>query len=174
MTQCWPLRHVIGRRATRRLSIGLVDVTHIGMLFGMAVPRWESGPPTRVILVVEDESFIRVPLVEYLRDCGYRVFEAASVSEAKSVLNFATPVDLVFTDVNLLGEENGFMLANWVHEHHPATRVLLTSGAGNAAEKAGEQRAGNAFVAKPYSYSGVSQRIQALLRQTLPRLPRGS
>jgi len=117
-----------------------------------------------VILVVEDESFIRMPLAEYLRDCGYRVFEVARVSEAKSVLNSATPVDLVFTDVNLAGDENGFMLANWVREHHPATKVLLTSGFENAAEKAGEQCASSPFVAKPYSYSGVSQRIQALLR----------
>jgi DNA-binding response OmpR family regulator len=144
------------------------------MLVSTAVPRSESCPSPRVILVVEDESFIRVPLAEYLRDCGYRVFEVASVSEAKSVLNSATPVDLVFTDVNLVGEENGFMLANWVREHHPATKMLITSGVENAAEKAGEQCAASHFVAKPYSYSAVSQRIQALLWLTSTPVPRES
>jgi len=151
-----------------------MNATHFVMAFSKAVPQSESSPPIRVILVVEDEVFIRMPLAEYLRDCGYRVFEVASVSEAKSVLNSATPVDLVFTDVNLVGEENGFVLANWVREHHPATKVLLTSGVENAAEKTGEQCAGRPFVAKPYSYSGVSQRIQALLRQTSTRVSRGS
>lgn len=87
----------------------------------------------RTILVVEDEILVRMPLAEYLRDCGYRVFEAASVAEAKAVLDADTPVDLVFSDVNLVGAENGFALASWVHQHHPATKVLLTSGVANCA-----------------------------------------
>lgn len=171
MTQCSRLRHVIGRGATRCLSFGLVKVTHFVMLFSAAVPRSESSSSIRVILVVEDDGFIRMPLAEYLRDSGYRVFEVASVSEAKTILNPGTPVDLVFTDVNLAGEENGFMLAKWVREHRPATRVLLTSGVVHAAETADGLCADSPFVAKPYSYSGVSQRIQALLRQTSTHAP---
>ena len=136
------------------------------MSFSAAVSRSDSFPQIRVILVVEDEVLIRMPLAEHLRDCGYRVWEAASVSEAKSVMNSAPRVDLVFTDVNLIGGENGFTLANWVREHHPTTKVLLTSGVANAAEKANELCADSPLVAKPYSYSGVLQKIHALLRRS--------
>ena len=123
----------------------------------------------RTILVVEDEILVRMPLAEYLRDCGYRVFEAASVAEAQTVLDADTPVDLVFSDVNLVGPENGFALASWVRRHHPTTKVLLTSGAANASEKAGELCSHGPVLPKPYSYAVVLQRIEALLRQARAR-----
>ena len=129
--------------------------------------RYERDPPhmplsrpfPQVILVVEDEALIRASLAEYLRDCGYQVFEADSVSEATSVLGNGTPVDLVFTDVNLVGDENGFMLAHWVHQNRPTTKVLLTSGTAYAAKVCED----DPIVMKPYGYSGVVQRIHALL-----------
>ena len=77
----------------------------------------------QTILVVEDEVLIRLPLAEYLRDCGYRVFEASNVAEA--VLDADTPVDLVFSDVNMPGNENGFALAVWICQRHPDTNVIL-------------------------------------------------
>jgi CheY-like chemotaxis protein len=70
-----------------------------------------SDQSIQTILVVEDEVLIRLPLAEYLRDCGYSVFEASNVAEAKAVLDADTPVDLVFSDVNMPGNENGFALA---------------------------------------------------------------
>jgi DNA-binding response OmpR family regulator len=94
-----------------------------------AAVRSESDNPTHTILVVEDDVLIRMPLVEYLRECGYQVFEAAGVAEARAVLDADTPVDLVFTDVN---QQNGFLLASWVRQHHPKTQVLLTSDTADA------------------------------------------
>jgi hypothetical protein len=37
------------------------------------------------VLVVEDEILIRMPISQYLRDCGYKVIEAASADEAMMV-----------------------------------------------------------------------------------------
>ena len=132
-----------------------------------AAVRTGSDNSTHTVLVVEDEVLIRMPLAEYLRECGYRVFEAAGVAEAKAVLDADAPVDLVFTDVNLPSEENGFMLARWVRQHHPRTQVLLTSGIANATEKAGDLCESGPLlaIAKPYTASVVLQRIQTLLLQ---------
>jgi DNA-binding response OmpR family regulator len=124
-----------------------------------------SDEPIQTILVVEDEVLIRLPLAEYLRDCGYRVFEASNVAEAKAVLDADTPVDLVFSDVNMPGNENGFALAVWIRQRHPDTMVILTSGIANAAEKAEGLCEDGPLLAKPYSYNVVLQRIQSLLRQ---------
>ena len=49
-----------------------------------------SDGPAHIILVVENDVLIRMPLAEYLRERGYRVFEAADVAEAKAVLNADT------------------------------------------------------------------------------------
>jgi DNA-binding response OmpR family regulator len=124
-----------------------------------------SETSDHTILVVEDEVLIRLPVAEYLRDSGFRVFEAADAVEAKAVLKADTPIDLMFTDINMPGGENGLMLAMWVRQHYPGTEVLVTSGIANAAEKARDPRVNAGFVAKPYQYAAVLQRIQRLLRQ---------
>lgn len=123
-----------------------------------------SDESVETILVVEDDVLIRLSLAEYLRDCGYRVFEATSMAEAKKVLNADTPVDLVFSDVNLRGKQNGFMLATWIREHHPDTQIMLTSGIANATEKASDL-CDDGPIPKPYTHEVVLQRIQALLRK---------
>ena len=57
------------------------------------------------ILVVEDEILIRVPISQYLRDCGYKVIEAANADEAMTALQHKeTIVDLVFSDIEMPGE----------------------------------------------------------------------
>ena len=130
-----------------------------------AAVRRGSDNSTHTILVVEDEVLIRTLVADLLRECGYQVFEAAGVAEAKAVLDADTPVDLVFTDVNLASEENGFMLASWIRQHHPGTQVLLTSGIAKATEKAGDLCESGPLLAKPYTANVVLQRIQTLLRR---------
>src|SRR5437868_148098 len=120
-----------------------------------------SGFSTHTILLVEDEVLIRITLADFLRDSGYRVLEAADVAEAKAMLNAGTPVDLVFSDVSMPGEENGFALAKWLRAHHPRIVVLLTSG---FADRAGDRPADISVLDKPYTYDVVLQEIQRLFR----------
>jgi len=108
---------------------------------------------------------VRLMIAEYLRDCGYRVLEAGTVAEARTVLAAEVPVDLVFSDVQMPGEEDGFALARWVREHHPAIEVILASGLVGAAEKARSVCHDGPIIPKPYDHEGVLQRIQALLRK---------
>jgi CheY-like chemotaxis protein len=63
------------------------------------------------ILVVEDDIFVRLDIAEYLRDCGYRVIEAGTAAEAIDVLESNVPIDLVFSDIQMPGEMDGFGLA---------------------------------------------------------------
>jgi DNA-binding response OmpR family regulator len=142
-----------------------VDIADFRVMARPAEARTGSDKPVHTILVVEDEVLIRTLVAEYLRECGYQVFEAVGVTEAKAVLDADTPVDLVFTDVNLASEEDGFMLASWVRQHHPGTQVLLTSGVANEAEKASNLCESGPLLAKPYTPNVVLQRIQTLLRR---------
>jgi len=77
------------------------------------------------VLVVEKDILVRQPLAQYLRDCGYRVLEAADGAEARGTLSR----DRHRIDVALIGtkvpSESGFAIASWVRRNHPTAKVLL-------------------------------------------------
>lgn len=125
----------------------------------------DGAPPGHTILVVEDDVLIRLVVAEYLRECGYRVHEAANADEAVAVLN--TPeltVDLVFSDVEMpRGSLDGFGLARWIRSNHPAVKVILTSGAARSADIAGDLCENGPLMRKPYPTQHVVDRIKQLL-----------
>ena len=128
----------------------------------MTSPTSEAPPATK-ILVVEDDVLVRLVIAEYLRDCGYKVWEASNVAEARSVLAADSPVELVFSDVQMPGNENGFDLAKWIRQHRPGIKVVLTSGLAGAAGNARDVCEDGPLIAKPYEHSAVLHRIQELL-----------
>lgn len=115
------------------------------------------------ILVVEDDVLIRLAIADYLRDCGYTVYEAGNVVEAQSVFNAALQVDLVFSDVQMPGDIDGFGLARWLRTHHPDVSVILTSGVARLAADAADLCNQAPFVEKPYDHGSIEQRIRSLL-----------
>ena len=118
-----------------------------------------TGKFLHTILVVEDEEAIRMFLTEFLQDCGYYVIEAENVAQAKDVL-IDRPVDVVFSDINMPGPENGFALEKWIRQHYANTKVLLTSGFPQAAEDTRDLL--EPLIPKPYSIASVLQRIESL------------
>jgi DNA-binding response OmpR family regulator len=115
--------------------------------------------PWPAVLVVEDEILVRVTVAGYLREAGYKVFEAVDAAEARDVFT-SEAVDVVFTDVQMPGAMDGLRLARWVREHHPETEVLVTSGKGDDAISSG-LIARDAFFSKPYLLEAVAARIRA-------------
>lgn len=121
-----------------------------------------SEGATSTLLVVEDEPLIRMATSEYFRDCGWRVLEAGSAEEARSLLMGGGPIDVVFSDIQLSREMDGIALASWVRESRPGTSVLLTSGATPLSDiPASICDAASAFK-KPYSCAAVAARIATL------------
>lgn len=113
------------------------------------------------VLVVEDEDLVRMPIAEYLRDCGYHVLEAGDAREAIGLVDAGDPVDLVFSDVRMPGNMDGFGLARWMHEHYPEVPVLLTSGFNNSRDSAGLEEV--RVIRKPYSQTQVADRIRHMI-----------
>jgi DNA-binding response OmpR family regulator len=132
------------------------------MVDPVETPAQDSTESRPVVLIVEDEFLLRWPASEYLRDSGYRVIEASSVSEAMVVFSSNTRVDAVFSDINLQGELTGHALARWLDKHYPAVPMLLTSG-DKAAAASVSTGAARVFISKPYLLADVDQRIRALL-----------
>ena len=123
----------------------------------------EEQSTSFTILVVEDELMVRLPISEYLRDCGYHVLEAGNAAEAIATINAAGPVSIVFSDVRMPGKMNGLDLARWFKVNHPNVPVLLTSGyVPNSSVQVVDLSAAS-LIEKPYSQAQVAGRIQALL-----------
>jgi DNA-binding NtrC family response regulator len=115
------------------------------------------------VLIVEDEVLVRMGVGEYLRGRGFRVLEAGDAQEAQSVLAADGGIDVVFTDVVMPGDLDGFALAAWIRRHHPAIRVLLTSGVTSAGRLASRLEPGAMHIDKPYLYPVVAESIERLL-----------
>ncbi len=79
------------------------------------------------VLVVEDNESLRRVVLRQLQELGYRALEAENAAAATAVLE-GTKVDLLFTDVIMAGEFDGYALARRVRERWPEVKILLTSG----------------------------------------------
>jgi CheY-like chemotaxis protein len=123
----------------------------------------KADAPPQTVLVVEDEVIIRLVIAEYLRECGYRVHEAVNADEAILILRAPeVSIDIVFSDVEMPGEMDGFGLARWVRANMPETQVILTSGAERSADIAGTLCEAGPLLEKPYPTQDVLDRIRQL------------
>jgi len=93
------------------------------------------GPAVRIqggnetILLVEDEMILRDLAVVILRDCGYRVLEAATGVEAVEVWNrHHNSIDLLLTDMVMPEGISGVELAEKLIAEKPDLHVIFTSG----------------------------------------------
>ena len=115
------------------------------------------------ILVVEDEVLVRMPIAQYLRDCGYRVIEAVNADEAMAVLSHQeTVVDVVFSDIEMPGSVDGFGLAKWIRKHRPGLDVVLAGTVPRAVESA-KDLCEQGPIPKPHEGQTVYNHIRRLL-----------
>ncbi|MGI9414718.1 MAG: response regulator [Hyphomicrobiales bacterium] len=80
------------------------------------------------ILLVEDDSRVRRMARRILRALGYDVLEAEDGEVALTLLKATPDIDLLFTDIVLPRELNGFELAAAARQISPDLQVLYTSG----------------------------------------------
>ena len=75
---------------------------------------------------------------QYLRECGYEVIEATQAKDVWEVIESGAKVDIVFTEVQLPGDMDGFSLARSLRQSQPTVDVILTSSVDGAAQKSKE------------------------------------
>jgi DNA-binding response OmpR family regulator len=119
------------------------------------------------ILLAESDILVRAPLAQYLRDCGYRVVEAATAAEAKQGLGrVELDISSVISSVKLAGD--GFGISQWAKHHRPDVNVLIAGSPGRAVEIAAGFCRGGGPALDP---GLLLQRIQRMLA-TRNRSPR--
>jgi len=113
------------------------------------------------ILLVDDNRAVRNAVGDVLRDAGYSVSEAASGSEALSLLE-RSPFDLLMVDY-LLPEMKGDAIAKAARERCPTLRVAFLSGYTEFLSLTGKAGA-DTLIAKPISSEDLRHAVASVLR----------
>jgi signal transduction histidine kinase/ActR/RegA family two-component response regulator len=115
------------------------------------------------VLAVEDNVALRRVVTRQLRDLGYRVLEADSAAAALTLLG-REKVDLLFTDVIMAGEIDGYALAHQVKVRWPQVKVVLTSGFPQTKLNGdGDWRDEFQLLSKPYRREDLAQALRDAL-----------
>jgi len=116
------------------------------------------------ILVVEDDRLVREHALTQLRSLGYTTLQAANAAEALAVIAAGHRIDLLFTDMIMPGNMNGYQLASEVQRRGLGMKVLFTSGyTENTIIHHGRLDSGVLLLAKPYRKSEMARMIRKAL-----------
>ena len=127
------------------------------------MPTVISSPAKAVVLVVEDEAFVRMAAVSFLEGAGLEVLEAADADEAIQLLESRDDISLLFTDIDMpYGSMNGLRLARAVSDRWPPIAIIIVSG--HRAPAAHDLPSGSKFFAKPYDEARVLSTMREMLQ----------
>jgi DNA-binding NtrC family response regulator len=114
-------------------------------------------------LVVDDDAMILLHACDILEEAGFRFYEAGTGDEAKALLaNHAEAVVLLFSDVEMPGNTDGFALARHVAETWPWIEIVIASG--QVKPQPGDMPDKATFLNKPFN----NQSVMEHLRDKLP------
>jgi len=121
----------------------------------------ENSTPRRVV-VAEDESLIRMDIVEILRDNGFDVVGEAADGETAVALATDLRPDLVVMDVKM-PQLDGISAAERLGKNHIAPVVLLTAFSQKELVERASEAGALAYVVKPFTPNDLLPAIEIAL-----------
>jgi CheY-like chemotaxis protein len=117
-----------------------------------------------LILVVEDEDFVREIIGEVLQAEGYRVLKARTAAEARiAVSRFGDRLNLLLTDV-VLPDQGGIALAGHCRSVNADLPVLFMSGYPEATfSSTARECKGYSYLSKPFSAERLLREVRHAL-----------
>lgn len=118
------------------------------------------------LLVIDDDSRIRLLLSRYLRDNGYRVTSASSSEDARRKMD-GLAYDLVILDVMMPGED-GISFTHAIREQENTPILLLTAKSELEDRIIGLEAGADDYLPKPFEPRELLLRIGNILRRGGP------
>ena len=116
-----------------------------------------------VVLVVEDDAFVRYDLVETLAAAGFKTLEAENAAAAIKVLETNSDIRVVFTDIQMPGDMDGLALSQCIRGRWPPTIIVVSSG--RYRPEPGEMAEGAVFLGKPYDQAVLGEVMQDIRQE---------
>lgn len=117
----------------------------------------EQGHNRASILVVDDETLVRMMTAEVLLDAGFMVLEACSANEAVTALEGRDDIVAVLSDIEMPPGIDGIALAGVVRERWPSVAMMLTSG------RIAPTDADVLFIAKPWRAADLIAHVASVV-----------
>jgi CheY-like chemotaxis protein len=118
----------------------------------------------KAVLVIDDEPTVRMLVGEVLKELGHTAIEMSDGPAGLAVLQSATPIDLLITDVGLPGGLNGRQVADAARTLRPGLKVLFITGyAENAVIGNGQLEPGMQVLTKPFAIHELTRRVEQLI-----------
>lgn len=124
-----------------------------------------------VVLVVDDEPFIRDATAELLEEPGFATIRASNSDGAIHELELNPRTRILFTDLNMPGAMRGDGLVAYVEARWPAIGLIITSGHAVRAEIRVPDRC--VFVSKPYGIENVASIMRHMIQDATAPLDSG-
>lgn len=117
------------------------------------------------VLVVDDESSVRMLVTEVLSSLGYVAIEAADSQAGLRILQSDVRIDLLVTDVGLPGGINGRQMADAGRQCRPGLPVLFITGYAETTvlDKCHLEPL-TEVLTKPFALEALASRIKELIR----------
>ena len=115
------------------------------------------------VLLVEDETAVRMFGARALRNKGYEVIESGTGEQALDVLHSNDRIDVLVSDVVMPGMD-GVTLARLVHLERPEIKIILISGYSEDVARDGiNPEEGFHFLQKPFSLRQLATAVKLVL-----------
>ena len=152
-----------GTEITLFLPRSQVEADEVAQPAPPEVARAPAARPGETVLVVEDETAVRMLIIEVLEELGYRVLPAPDDMSALAYLRSAQRIDLLVSDFGLPGL-NGRQLAEIAREVRPDLGVLIVTGYAPQAQVRGEFLGpGMDMLAKPFNIDELGIKVHQLI-----------
>lgn len=123
-----------------------------------SLPATSTDEQIRIVLLVEDESMVRMDVAHQLRTAGFTVIEAVDGQEAMHVLQSALRVDIVITDLRM-PRMDGAALVRKLRSQYSHLPVFMTAGQAPPQEV---YELLDGFFLKPFDAAKVVTHLRAL------------
>jgi len=120
-----------------------------------------------VVLVVEDETLVRVTALASIEESGFEAIAAGNADEAIRALETRGDIRAVFTDVQMPGPMDGLKLAQVIRDRWPPVALLVTSG--KTRVTASDLPSGARFLPKPYFPLQIEMTLREMLEKPQSR-----
>ena len=172
------LSMIYGFAKQSRGHIRVESTENVGTTFRLYLPRYQGVVETRAVapardaatgagetvLVIEDDSAVRLIISNVLQDLGYACLEASDGQAALPILTSNSPLDLLITDVGLPGM-NSRQIAEIARQYRPDLKILFVTGYAEHHRPRAIPGPWHEMVTKPFALDALALKIRDMLRK---------
>jgi len=126
----------------------------------------KSAATDKLVLVVDDEKFVRETLVRAMSHENIKCLEAGSEKEALEILgNHAIALMLLDWSLRAEKDTSGAEVLFQAKKHHPETSVIVMSGGDMDVRTDAYAKQADGFLAKPFAITVVVNAVKQALKR---------